>query len=410
MSLNNNLERGIKLFELKRYSEAIAYFKDSLSIDQDNLEAKYLLAQCYFLIDDFEKSKLIVKDIQSSYPNFENLYFLLSQINLHENDNELALSNINKAIEINPYNEDYFGQKSYCLINKKKFEEALILANEGLKINAKSNSCLNARAIALTKLNRKDETEETIKNLLNDDPENAYSQANVGWNLLEQNNRKKALIHFKEALKLDPNLEYAREGMLEAVKAKNYIYRLYLKYVFWIGNKSGKNQFAIIIAIYLIYRLSIKTLSSIGLSYLAIPIIIIYMLVALGSWIMEPISNSILLFDNYGKYLLSKKDKLSGEILLGLLFVSIITISLSFILNDEYLILIGLTFLAIIIPCTKAVSAFTKKSKAINLVYAISMALVAFYGYLSNSPFNTIGSIVFIMFIGYTWIGNLINR
>ena len=50
-------------------------------------------------------------------------------------------------------------------------------------------------------------------------PENAHTNANQGWSLLHGGQPGKALEHFREALRLDPDLEFARAGMVEALKA-----------------------------------------------------------------------------------------------------------------------------------------------------------------------------------------------
>ncbi|MDO5971690.1 tetratricopeptide repeat protein [Flavivirga aquimarina] len=405
-----NLERGIQLFEMGRYQDAITYFQTALSENVDNFTSKYYLAQCFFQNSNIKKALSLALELRSLAPNDEHVYFLLSQIYLHNNDNKEAEKNIDKAIEINPYDENFFGQKSYILLSQKKFEYALEYANEGLKINAKSIFCLNARTTALTKLNKKEEASSSIEFLLNDNPEDAHSHANVGWSHLENNDIKKALTHFKESLTLNPNLEFARSGMVTAVKSKNKIYNLYLRYVFWMGNKSDKNQWIFIIGIYLIYRFSLKILSASGLTYLAIPLIILYLLFALGSWVMDPLSNMLLMLDNHGKYLLDKQEKLSGQVLFSLLISSFIMLSYSILTNDTYFTILSLTFLATILPFTAGVLSNKKNNKTINLIYGSVMLLIAILGSAFSYPTTLIGSIIAVMFIAYTWLGSFLVK
>ena len=404
-----NLDRGTQLFEIGRYKEAIPYFQKGLTEDIDGFSAKYYLAQCFFQTNDKDKSLTLALELRKQFPNVENIYFLLSQIYLHDENIKEAGLNIDKALEINPYEESFFGQKSYIHLSKKEFEKALHAANEGLKINAKSSFCLNARTTALTKLNRKEEAKSSIEFLLQDDPEDPHSHANVGWSFLENNNTEKALTHFKEALTLDPNLEYARSGMLTAIKSKNKIYNLYLRYAFWINNKSEKNQWIFIIGIYLAYRFSLKLLSASGLTYLAIPLIIIYLLFALGSWIIDPLSNMLLIFDKFGKYLLDKQEKLSGQLFFALLASAFAMFICSIITNNIYFTLLSLTFLATILPITRGVLTDKKNLKAINLSYGLIMILIAIIGPLLGFQIMLIGSIVGVMFIAYTWIGSFLK-
>ncbi|WP_147679116.1 tetratricopeptide repeat protein [Algibacter pacificus] len=405
-----NLERGIQLFEIGRYQDAIPYFQTALAEDIDNSNAKYFLAQAFFLNNDLDKALTLALELRAEMPNWPSLYFLLSQIYLHQDNIKEAEEHIDKSIELNPESENAFGQKAYIQIHKKKFEAALNFANEGLRINPKSNFCLNARTMALTKLNRKEEAKVTIENLLEDDPEDAHSHANVGWSYLEHNDTKKALTHFKEALSLNPNLDYARSGMLTAIKSKNKVYNLYLRYSFWMNKQSGKNQWVFIIGIYLVYKLSVTLISVSGYTFLLIPIIIIYLLFALGSWIMEPLSNMLLILDKYGKYLLNEKEKQSGQIFFGLLVGSLLMFLCNILTKNEYFIMLSLTCLAAILPLTRGILADTKKSKIINLAYGGIMLLSAITMSLIGTPISTIGITVGIMFVAYTWLSNFFTK
>ncbi|MDN3665962.1 tetratricopeptide repeat protein [Algibacter miyuki] len=401
-----NLERGIQLFEIGRYKDAISYFQSALSENVNNTTAKYFLAQCLFQTGALDKALNLALDLRRDIPDAAHVYFLLSQLYLHQKKIKEAEENIDKSIALDPYQDTSFGQKAYIELSKKKFEDALKSANEGLRLNPKSNFCLNARTTALTKLNRKDEAKSSIEHLLEDDPEDAHSHANVGWSYLEHNNTKDALNHFKEALSLNPNLEYARSGMLTAIKSKNKVYNLYLRYSFWMNKQSGKNQWIFIIGIYIAYKLSVKLISASGYTFLLIPLIIIYLLFALGSWIMEPLSNMLLILDKYGKYLLDQKEKLSGQVFFALLIGALVMFLCNIATKNDYFTMLSLTCLAAILPLTRGVLANTKKSKIINLAYGGVMIFAAIGLTLFGGTIAQIGITVGVMFIAYTWLSN----
>jgi tetratricopeptide (TPR) repeat protein len=296
---SKNFTRGTQLIELGRYKEAIPFLQNAIAEEPDNWEGKYHLAICFFDTGEYTKASKLTDGLLHDMPNESSVFFLKAQIALHQDRDKEAMEFVNEAISIYPYSADYFGFKSGLLLNIKNYEEGLKFANEGLRIDAKNAYCLNMRAQILTKLDRVDEANETVEDILYDNPEDSYSHANVGWVELENGNNKKALEHFKEALQFDPNFEYAREGMSTALKSKNFFYRWYLKYSFWIAKQSSKNQWAFIIGLYLVYRVSFKVLDANDMTYLAIPLMLAYLLFALGGWIMEPLSNTILNFDKY---------------------------------------------------------------------------------------------------------------
>src|SRR5205085_1539069 len=78
-------------------------------------------------------------------------------------------------------------------------------------------------------------------------PEDAFSHANQGWTLLHEGKPRKALEHFREALRLEPEMEFARLGIVEALKARNLIYGLMLRYFLWMDRLGGTVQWVIIL-------------------------------------------------------------------------------------------------------------------------------------------------------------------
>ena len=402
--------RGTQLFKLNRYKEAAVLFKDALQEDPENIDTKHYLALCYYQLDDLDTAEKLVQSLLSSAPNFSDAHYLYSVLLFQKDKEKLAFKHIDEAIRLMPYQAEYFGQKSLMLTHKKHFDEALEMANNGLAIDAQNLLCLNARTKALTKLNRKEDAFNTIETSLQEDPENNFTHANIGWTNLEIGNHKKALEHFKESLKIDPNYEYARQGMVQAIKAKNIIYRSFLKYSFWIQNKSKKNQWFFIIGIYVAYRFSYKLLEGSSLSYIAPFLALLYLLFALGSWIITPMSNGILLFNNYGKYLLDKNDKQSGLAFIILATIALISILLFYSLTINLFLVISLVSLVTIIPLTYSLQLLNKKSRIFGLSYSLLMLLIGFIGIFVFKDITLPIAIPFVMMVLFTWFSGLLKQ
>lgn len=406
---SKNLHRGTQLFELGRYNDAIKYFNDALAENPDDFNAKHFLAFSHFNLGNYDLSEELADSLLKELPNDPILFFLKAKIAFQKEDFDKALQSVEMSISIDPTDADFFALKGAIFLSLKKYEESLKNVNIGLRLNPKNNYCLNLRAQALTKLNRIDKAAETVKDILSDNPEDVFSHSNVGWVELETGNNKKALVHFKEALQLDPNFEHARLGMSTALKSKNIIYRWYLKYAFWIEKQSSKNQWFFIIGIYLAYRFSMKILDTAGMSYLVTPLIIVYLLFALGAWIMEPLSNTILSFDAYGKYLLDKQEKRSGLVLGGLLLLGIIALALFYTLDNMYFLVLGIAFFCSLLPIPRAFLITNKKGRNFGLCYGLLILFVGIFGALFTKDYFLLGAIVILMMVAFTWIGNLFN-
>ena len=406
--MSNYIKRAEQLYNIGRYNEAAKLFKNALSENADDFYAKYYLGLCYYHLDKNELLKTTSQSLLSNYPDSDEAHYLYSLYFFEVNDYDASIKHINKAIEIDPYEANYFGHKAFNLINKKEFKNALRTSEEGLSIDPKNTICLNTRTTSLTKLNRKGEAFESLQNTLSDNPEDYFTHANAGWVNLELGNHKKANTHFKEALQKDPNNEYAREGMLESIKAKNFIYRSFLKYAFWIQNRNSNFQWGFIIGLYLLYRFSSKLIINLGYNFLIPIIIFLYFAFVLGSWIITPASNAILIFNNYSKYLLNEKDKNAAITFMLLLSLSLISISIYYIINKESLLFIGISSLASVIPITHSLQNSERPFKNLAFLYGILIFLSGFYNLLFPERISFIVPI--LMFAIYTWSHKFLNK
>ncbi len=402
---SSNLQRGIQLYELGRYKEASTYFQQDL----ENWDARFYLAQSYYMLDDYPKSKELANELLYESPDNKDVFFLKARLALALDDEKGALDYIDECLNRDPYEAIFFGFKSNILLSLKKYNEGLQAANEGLSIDPQNSLCLNIRAQHLTKLNRVSEAETTVKDILFSNPEDAYSHANIGWVALENNNIEKALHHFKEALRHNPNFEYAREGMSTALKSKNLIYRAYLKYNFWISKQSSKNQWIFIIGIYLVYRFSFKFLSDSGMTYLAIPLMLAYLLFALGSWIMEPMSNAILSLNHYGKFLLSLDEKHSGYAFATLTGLGLISIIIFYSTDIAYFLPLAVASFSALIPLPRAFLQTTKKARIFGFATGGLIMIIGLLGFIFIQ--SEVAPIVapFLIMVAFTWLSNIVE-
>ena len=114
----------------------------------------------------------------------------------------------------------------------------------------------------MVKLGRRGEAGAASTRQLSRDPEDAYSHANQGWTLLHRGDPRKALEHFRESLRLDPDLEWARAGIVEALKARYVVYRWVLMYFLFMARFSERAQWIILLGGYLGYRMLINVAKS----------------------------------------------------------------------------------------------------------------------------------------------------
>jgi hypothetical protein len=105
---------------------------------------------------------------------------------------------------------------------------------------------------------------------------------------------------------------------VEALKARYWFYRVFLKYMFWIRNKNAKYQWLFIFGIYIGIRfLAMASKDNPTLALIATPLIYLYSAFALSSWIVVPVSNLLLRLNVYGRYALDR-DQMKASTFVGL--------------------------------------------------------------------------------------------
>src|SRR4030095_8491543 len=207
-----------------------------------------------------------------------------------------------EAIRLEPTDADYHAMRAGIEFNERRWQEALNSAETGLHFSHEHTGCNNLRAMALVKLGRKSEAGATIQSTLARDPDNAFSHANQGWTLLEQNRRKEAMNHFRESLRLDPTNDWARAGLVEALKAGNPLYAVMLKYFFWMKNLPVRARWGIIVGGYFANRIVAGIArSNPDIAPWLLPLRILYVVFVVFTWLAYPIFNLMLFLHPVGR-------------------------------------------------------------------------------------------------------------
>ena len=107
--------------------------------------------------------------------------------------------------------------------------------------------------------------------------------------LSEAGNRTKATEHFREALRLNPELESARRGIVETLASYNPIYRPILKFALAMSRLSPRAQWMVVLGGWLGYQILYQATTAVpALGPFLMPLMFIYLLLVLATWIGRP--------------------------------------------------------------------------------------------------------------------------
>jgi hypothetical protein len=125
-------------------------------------------------------------------------------------------------------------------------------------------------------------------------------------------------------LRLDPENDWARVGLVEALKARFFLYRLMLGFFLWMQRQSGRAQVAVLLGFVFVPRmLRGVARENPALAPWLIPLAVAVMVFAAMTWLADPLGNLLLFLHPLGRMSLKREERwqamLVGACLLGAL-------------------------------------------------------------------------------------------
>jgi len=375
--MDKHFQHALVLLEQQRFDLAEAKLRESLATAPEQGAAHALLAHCLCERKEWEEATTEAQQAIHLEPDLPAAHAALARVLTDRNRFDEAEEAVAEALRLEPGNPDYFAQQASIHLCRRDWPGALDAAERGLALDPEHITCGNMHAMALVKLGRRDEAGRNIASALARDPEDAFSHANQGWTLLHQGERQKALEHFREALRLEPGMEFARAGIVEALKAKNWLYGLMLRYFLWMERLSGTTQWVIILGGYFGYRaLSSLARQRPDLAVWIWPALVLYLLFAVLTWIASPLFNLLLRLDRFGRHALSRDQVVASNWVAGLLAPALI-LAVIWLVTDNSLALLGALLCGLLLlPVSAAFHCQPGWPRRVMVLYTIALAVL----------------------------------
>ena len=333
-------QRAQLLINQNRFDLAEQELGAVLAKDPQDAIAHLLISICYKHTKRYREATDSARQAISLQPDNPRCHLILASVFLMRNHYEKAEASAEEALRLDPYDEDIYALMAQIKFSTKQWEESLAWAKKGLEIDPDEPACQSFRTLALERLGRTDVAVATAREALNRNPDDSYTHATHAWALLNKGDHKEAQESFREALRLDPTNDFAKQGMIQALNANHFLFRMIFKWYSFIGRFSGNLQWIIVLGLFFGNRI----LSSLAENFPALapfvwPIIFLYLLFAITSWIAHPLFNTILRFNRYGKYLLDDRQIMASNVIAGMTaFGLLLGIGLAFAFPAERLV------------------------------------------------------------------------
>ena len=428
--MERHLAQARILLDTSRYEDAEAALRQALAADPTHAKSHALLAYALYHQDRYPAALREAQEAIGLAPTDSFNYYVLALAHFEMKQYLGAMSAIREAIRIDPETPGYHATLGHIHARKKAWKKALAAAETGLRADPEHVPCINLRAMVLVNMGRNDEAGQALESALARDPENASTHANQGWALLHSGKHQQALDHFREALRLNPMSDWARQGIVEALKARNLIYRLLLRYFLWMSRLTTEEQWGVVVFISGVRRtLRIVARAFPPLYIVVLPILLLFATFAVLTWIARPLFALVLRFDRFGRLALPREEIVASNwvgacLLTGALGLaaSIPTIVGSLVwgwplLGPAFLVL-TMGALMMVIPVAGVFRCRPGKRRAVLAVYTVLLALLGLAAFLMALlgafwPWGFGGAVVLaIAFVlgwtTYTWIASLL--
>lgn len=306
--MSGDAVRARQLMAMQRWADAATAWRRVLADEPGDGFAHAQLALCLLRTGDLPTARREAQAAVSAAPDEEGAHWVLAVVALADERLPEAEAAAREALRLSPDDPDNHHILAAVLNRSDRVPEALAACDAGLERDPEHAALTDLRASILTRLGRRDEAEAVIREALRRDPDDPEQHANLGWASLTGGDPDASARHFAEALRLDPENDYARAGLVEALKARHLLYRIFLSWSLWLAALSPATRWAVILAGFIVYRLAdrLSELHPAAAPWLK-PLVWGYLVFAFLTWMAQPLFNLVLLTHPLGRHALEAR-------------------------------------------------------------------------------------------------------
>jgi tetratricopeptide (TPR) repeat protein len=409
-------QRALLLMNQGRHAMAADELRLALVDAPEDPVLHALLALCLAAAHRLDEAETAARHAVHLGPDLAFAHYTLARVQAERKRWVPAEKAARTAISLDPEQPDFRAMLAGIHLDRGRWAAALEEADRGLALDAQHVACANLRATALVNLGRRDEAALTLGEALARDPEDPDTHANQGWALLHRGEPRRALEHFREALRLDPSSDWARAGLVEAMKARNPVYGAVLRYFLWMSRLPPRTQWLVIVGGLIGYHLLRGiTQTTPGLAPFATPVFVAYIGFVLLTWTADRLFDLVLFLDPVGRMALTREERL-GAMAMGALFFPALAFGVTALATGSAAALAAaLVCGGLMIPLAATLRAgpgSTRLSMAAltGLLAAIGATAVALgpMGMGAPETASTLFTVVLVGIAAFSWFGNAV--
>lgn len=370
----SGLQKGCLMLDLGKYAEAEHELRRHLASFPDEGAAHASLALALAQLDRIGEALAEARLAVHNEPESAFCHYVLARCHIRDNNEDSAEKSLKEALRLNPQDADYLHLLAAVYCDKSDYKAALETSEKALAIDPESADFLNLHSKILTMLGRDAEAARDAALALAKEADSCDSHTSLGLSLLSRGEHLEAMKAFREALRLDPDSETARRGMLSALKSEYRFYRWLLSYFFWVSRFSPNQRAALWFGAYFVVRLFP-------------PLAVIYLPFLYSTWVGEHLANFFISFNKFGETALTEDEKTAGLVIGGLSCLAPALLAGGLLFPPLFIPALGLLLLTLpLCVCFRARPGLPRRLLFVYTALVLLCGIFAAGAYLSGLP------------------------
>jgi predicted O-linked N-acetylglucosamine transferase (SPINDLY family) len=195
---------GLSLFQTGRLNEAINALDNLLSINSNHLDAIHLSGVIYGQLKETKKAVIYFQKAIKLNPSNDELHCNLGNALADNNQFELAITHFDSAIQLNPKGFVAYSNRGRALHGLGLLSEALANYNKAIELEGNYTEAYYNRGIVLQALGKHDDALLSYENAIKLKHDYAEAYFNCGNVLKDLSRFKEALTSFSKAIEIKP--------------------------------------------------------------------------------------------------------------------------------------------------------------------------------------------------------------
>ena len=386
------LSRALALCDLGRLQDADEALREALREDPDDPVTHGVRALVLMDLDRPKEaleaaSTAIVLAPELSLGHTARARALLSLERFEE-----AEVSANEAVRLDAEDADAHVLLGFVLVGRERWAEALAAADKALALEPESESARGLRAVALGMSQRGASWQEAADETLAVAPDSPLAHALAAEAYLRRGGEREAVERFREALRLDPESEFAQGGLAEAMKASHPLFKPLFRFFMWQERLSTGWRVALIVG----PLLALRALRPAADNPLVLTLIILWIAFVALTWLGAPLANVALRFSPVGRAVLPADQKRSSAAFVAFLGAAVLALVLTFAVSGGF----GLTVFTMALLAFVVGNAHVPRRRLRRIVYAsaITAGVAAFVGgALVAAGAETAGAVIIVV-------------